>query len=232
MFDIIFGAVNALYVAGTIIGSFILLPDDYYNLHKTPEERDMVTVVSFHRQWYKDDSECKFTGLLVPYVRDWPETIKHGDQEEVIPPNLDDTAGHAVIVDKKICPGKPVESVFLVEDVQRNSGRIVKNSSFHFFDPDEQRPEFRPKWMPQVLQRLQRASDTDADAKDMLTTLTALQQNRAEKAKEAATASVTAEASAPVASASEPVAANSSREGHASTPALTIAPGTAQSQPD
>ncbi|MEX3984321.1 hypothetical protein AB4Y45_35780 [Paraburkholderia sp. EG287A] len=208
MFDIIFGAVNAIYLAGAVVGSVILWPDQMYDLHKTPDERDTVSVISFHPQWYKSDSKCRYTGVLVPYVRDWPETVRHGDQEEVIPPDLDHTAGHAIILDKKICPGQADQQVFLVDEVQRNIGRIAVAESFHFSDPAELRPEYRPKWMPQVLQRIQRVAEHDANAKQFFDELSAIQTERAEKAKEAAAASATPAASAPQATASAPPAAS------------------------
>lgn len=219
MFDIIFGAVNALYLAGAVIGNVILWPDQMYDLHRTQEERDTVSVVSFHPQWYKADAKCRYTGVLVPYVRDWPETVKHGDQEEVIPPDLDHTAGHAIILDKKICPGQADQSVFLVDEVQRNIGRIAVAESFHFSDPAELRPEYRPKWMPQVLQRIQLVAERDANTRQFFDELSAIQTERAEKATGAAaassappaaalsaTANATEAASAPEASAREPVA--------------------------
>jgi hypothetical protein len=221
MFDIIFGAVNTLYLAGAVIGSVILWPDQMYDLHKTPEDRDTVTVISFHPQWYKSDSKCHYTGVLVPYVRDWPETIKRGEEEEVLPPDLDHTAGHAVILDKKTCPGQPDQQVLLIDEVQRNIGRIAVAESFHFSDPAELRPEYRPKWMPQVLQRIQHVAEHDTTAKQFFDELSAIQAERAERAKAAAAsapdaastpqaaASAPQAASTPVASASEPATANS-----------------------
>ncbi|MEX3671128.1 hypothetical protein AB3X82_23335 [Paraburkholderia phenoliruptrix] len=207
MFDIIFGAVNALYLAGAVIGNVILWPDQMYDLHKTREERDTVSVISFHPQWYKSDAKCRYTGVLVPYVRDWPETVKHGDQEEVIPPDLEHTAGHAIILDKKVCPGQADQSVFLVDEVQRNIGRIAVAESFHFSDPAELRPEYRPKWMPQVLQRIQLVAERDANTRQFFDELSAIQTERAQKAAEAAAASNTFPA-APSATASTPETAS------------------------
>ena len=66
MFDIIFGAAHAIYIAGALVGSVILWPDQTYPLHKAPEEREMVEVVGFHPQWYKADSKCHYSGLRVP----------------------------------------------------------------------------------------------------------------------------------------------------------------------
>ncbi|MBK3780035.1 hypothetical protein G3A43_07180 [Paraburkholderia aspalathi] len=215
MFDIVFGAAHAIYIAGALVGSVILWPDQTYPLHKAPEEREIVEVVGFHPQWYKADSKCHYSGLIVPYVRDWPETIRHGDQEEVLPPDLDHTAGHAVILDKKTCPGKDDEQVFLVDAVERNFGFLGGGTDFHFDDPDTIKPEYKPKWLPQVMQRLARVAEHDENAKELLTSVDALEKTRAEKAQAAAAASGASApvvaapqaASAPAAEASQPVAA-------------------------
>ena len=197
MFDIIFGAAHAIYIAGALVGSVILWPDQTYPLHKAPEEREMVEVVGFHPQWYKADSKCHYTGLIVPYVRDWPETVRRGQEEEVLPPDLEHTAGHAVILDKKTCPGKEDEQVFLVDAVERNFGALGGGTDFHFDDPDTIKPEYKPKWLPQVMQRIERIAEHDANAKELLETITALEHDRSTKAQ----ATVAAASSATVADA-------------------------------
>ncbi|MGN6084433.1 hypothetical protein [Trinickia sp.] len=207
MFDIIFGAAHAIYIAGALVGSVILWPDQTYPLHKAPEEREMVEVVGFHPQWYKADSKCHYSGLIVPYVRDWPETVRHSQGDEVLPPDLEHTAGHAVILDKKTCPGKDNESVFLVDAVERNFGAIGGGTDFHFDDPDTIKPEYKPKWLPQVMQRIERIAAHDENAKDLFETISALERDRATKAQAAvaATSNATAANAGAAAPASSPV---------------------------
>jgi hypothetical protein len=183
MFDIIFGAAHAIYIAGALVGSVILWPDQTYHLYKAPEEREMVTVVGFHPQWYKADSKCHYAGLIVPYVRDWPETVRHGQEEEVLAPDLEHTAGHAVILDRKTCPGKEDEKVFLVDAVERNFGALGGGTDFHFDDPDTIKPEYKPKWLPQVMQRIARIAEHDENAKEFLETISAVERDRATKAQ-------------------------------------------------
>jgi hypothetical protein len=197
MFDIIFGAAHAIYIAGALVGSVILWPDQTYPLHKAPEEREMVEVVGFHPQWYKADSKCHYTGLIIPYVRDWPETVRRGQDEEILPPDLEHTAGHAVILDNKTCPGKEDEKVFLVDAVERNFGYLGGGTDFHFDDPDTIKPEDKPKWLPQVMQRIQRVAGHDGNAKELLEAITGLEHDRVAKAQTTvATASDTSVASA------------------------------------
>lgn len=221
MFDIIFGTAHAIYLAGALVGSVILWPDQTYPLHKAPEEREIVEVVGFHPQWYKADSKCHYSGLLVPYVRDWPETVRRGQEEVVLPPDLDNTAGHAVILDQKSCPGKENEQVFLVDAVERNFGFLGAGADFHFDNPDEQKPENRPKWLPQVMQRVQRVGEHDTTAKDLFNTVMALEKTRAEKARAAAAASGVGSTSAPVAAGQDSSSASQ----------VASAPSTSTTQP-
>jgi hypothetical protein len=142
-------------------------------------------------------------------VRDWPETVSHGQEEEVLPPDLEHTAGHAVILDKKTCPGKEDENVFLVDAVERNFGYLGGGTDFHFDDPDTIKPEYKPKWLPQVMQRLQHVAEHDANAKEFVEVITAIQKDRSAKAQTAAAASSAPAANAD-STASMPVAASAS----------------------
>lgn len=235
MLDIIMLFANTLYVGTVLIGNIVLFPDQAYHLHKRPDERDIVQEVSFHAQWYKKDSECKFTGLLVPWVRDWPETINAGREDErVLPPEPDTTAGHAVILDKKICPNKPVEPVFLIDTLNRNFGIMAVSADLHFGDPDAMRLDQQPKWLTQVLQRIQRAADQNPDANDFVETIAVLQKNRAERARRTAAVSATpsataqaatvpADASVSLAASVAVVAASEPADANAATQASTTA---------
>ncbi|WP_183085267.1 hypothetical protein [Trinickia fusca] len=212
MFDIIFGTAHAIYIAGALVGSIILWPDQTYPLHKAPEEREMVEVVGFHPQWYKADSKCHYTGLIVPYVRDWPETVRRGQEEEILSPDLEHTAGHAVILDTKTCPGKEDETVFLVDAVERNFGALGGGTDFHFDDPDTIKPEYKPKWLPQVMQRIERVAEHDGNAKELLKAITALEHDRATKAQAAVAAASNATAASADAAAAPASASVSTSE--------------------
>ncbi|MGT2476503.1 hypothetical protein [Paraburkholderia terrae] len=225
MFDIIFGAAHAIYIAGALVGSVILWPDQTYPLHKAPEEREMVTVVGFHPQWYKADSKCHYSGLIVPYVRDWPETINAGRSDErVLPPDPDHTAGHAVILDTKTCPGKEDEKIFLVDAVERNFGALGGGTDFHFDDPDTIKPEYKPKWLPQVMESLQRVAEHDDNAKEMVTSITQLEQKRAKQAQAAADASGAVAASTSTAATSTEVTTGTASAPIATTGIRSTAP--------
>ena len=154
---------NGVFLAATLLSNIILYADVDYPF---PAERDSVVAVSMHREFWREDGngKCKYTGLMVPYVRDWEEVIKHGEIETVLPPEPDKTAGHAFIINKKVC-GDKVEPVFRTGLVMRTSGGFLYKHSFAAFDVTEMKVEDRPKWLGQVLARINRVAAGDAEAK-------------------------------------------------------------------
>lgn len=154
---------NGVFIAATLLSNIMLYSDQDYPF---ADERESVVAVSMHREFWRDDGngKCKYTGLMVPYVRDWEETVKHGEIETVLPPEPNKTAGHAFIINKKVC-GDKVEPVFRTGIVMRTSGGFLYKHSFAAFDVTEMKVEDRPKWLAQVLFRIDRVAASDAQAK-------------------------------------------------------------------
>lgn len=154
---------NGVFLAATLLSNIILYSGQDYPF---PDERDSVVAVSMHREFWREDGngKCKYTGLMVPYVRDWEEVIKHGEIETVLSPEPNKTAGHAFIINKKVC-GEKVEPVFRTGLVMRTSGGFLYKHSFAAFDVTEMKVEDRPKWLGQVLARINRVAANDDRAK-------------------------------------------------------------------
>ena len=95
-------------------------------------------------------------GLMVPFARDWPETQKYGDIETINPPAPDKIAGRAFLINRKVCPGKADEAIFRVADRWRSAGKLLEKHHFGAEDLSGMREEYRPKWLPQVLARIER----------------------------------------------------------------------------
>jgi hypothetical protein len=176
--------------------------------HYAPDDRDTVIAMQAHREWWRKDSNCQFYGVMVPYVRDWSETVKHGDIETVIPPEPDTTAGQAIVFTKKICDGKEDEPIFLVDDVSRAKFKLVKSRQLTASDVGSMRPEFVPKWLPQVLSRIERVAATDPVAKSAMVDIKAYETNLQARAKAAAVSSGATAVSAPAPAASAQEAAS------------------------
>lgn len=201
MLDIIFNGAYLLY-QGVAMAVTVTLYNGYdITSHPAPEDRDTVIAMQAHREWWRKDSDCQFYGVMVPYVRDWSETVKHGDIETVIPPEPDTTAGQAIVFTKKSCEGKADEPIFLVDDVSRAKFKLVKSRQLTASDVGSMRPEFVPKWLPQVVSRIERVAATDPAAKSAMADINAYEANLQAPAKEKAAAA--ASASAPASSAPE-----------------------------
>lgn len=166
MLDVL-NILNGLFLVGVVASDITLYSDADY-IHSAPENRDTVTAISMHREWWRDDSKCKYLGVMVPFVRDWPVTIKRKDSETVNPPEPDKTAGQAFIINRKVCPGKPDEAMFRVADGWRNPGKLLEKWHFAAQDLYGMREEYRPKWLPQVLARIERVAQHDQQAKAFL----------------------------------------------------------------
>ena len=158
-----FNFLNGVFLAATLLSNIILYADEDFLF---PAERDAVVAVSMHREFWRDDGngKCKYTGLMVPYVRDWEEVVKHGEIETVLPPEPNKTAGHAFIINQKVC-GDKVEPVFRAGVVMRSTGGFLYKHSFAAYDVTEMKVEERPKWLEQVLHRIDRVAVTDPAAK-------------------------------------------------------------------
>jgi hypothetical protein len=164
MFDAL-NLLNSLFLAGVMASNITLYSDGDYQFLSSVEDRDAVTAITLHREWWRKDSKCKYLGVMVPFVRDWPETINHGETETVNPPEPDKTAGQAFIINRKVCPGQPDEAMFRVADIWRHSGRFLKKHHFAAQDLYGMREEYRPKWLAQVLARIERVAQRDEQAK-------------------------------------------------------------------
>lgn len=159
---------NIFFLAATLVSNITLYSDGEYMF---PKERDSVVAVSTYREWWRADGKdkCKYTGVMVPFVRDWEEVVTHGDSslETVLPPEPDKTVGHAVIINRKVC-GDTVEPMFRVGTIYGAYGGYRTQNTVGAFDVAEMRPDQRPKWLGQVLSRIERVSATDATAREFI----------------------------------------------------------------
>ncbi|KVP65671.1 hypothetical protein WJ96_04705 [Burkholderia ubonensis] len=152
---------NGVFLAATLLTNITLYSDQDYDF---AADREAVVAVSTHREWWRDESKCKYTGLMVPFVRDWEEVVKHGEIETVRPPEPDKTVGHAFIINRKVC-GDTVTPVFRTAEINRTWSGFLYKHSIAAFDVTDMRPDQRPKWLEQVLRRVERVSAHDANAK-------------------------------------------------------------------
>jgi hypothetical protein len=194
MLELITGAVNLLGWTAAMAFSITLHLSQTYHPNVNLSDVDTVTAVTAYKggPWY---STCNAEGVMVPYARDWPETIKRGDQEVVLPPEPDKTVGQAYVFTKMKCKDKPEERVLLVDQDYRAVTRLAEGHTLTAQNFYGLKPEERPKWFGQVIQRIERAVPQNASAKLTLDDIAAYQ---AQLKKDAAASGTTA-AGAPAA---------------------------------
>lgn len=102
---------------------------------------------------------CKLTGIVTTYEQDYDIVTRHGDHESILPARPGVIAGKLVLINKKACPGKPVEDVLMYGT--QNNGVIKHESQFLFqsvmtaTDMISLRQEFQPGWIPQIFKKLE-----------------------------------------------------------------------------
>lgn len=167
MFDIL----NLIFLGATLVSNITLYSEGDYQFNTTPESRDSVTLVSTYREFWREDGEgkCAYKGLMVPYVRDWEEVIHSREGgDTVLPPEPDKTAGQAFIIHRKECKGKDPEPVLRVAAIKRTFGGYLKQHTIYAEDVLAMKPEDRPKWLGQVVSRIERVAQSDETAKAFL----------------------------------------------------------------
>jgi hypothetical protein len=184
MLDVL-NVLNGVFLGSAMLANITLYSDADYDVQRTYEISDNATPISMHREWWRDESKCKFTGVMVPYAREWPETIRNGEIETVLPPEPDKVAGQAFVINRKACPDKPDEAIFRVAEKWRNPGFLLEKHSFSAEDLASMRLEDRPKWLAQVLARIDRVAEHDEKVKAFVDFTAAAQQGAARNQPEA-----------------------------------------------
>ena len=160
-----------------------------------PLERDTAVAVELHREWWRSDSDCTWSGLMVPYVQDWDTVIKdsEGADQFKIAPTPDKTAGVAFLINKKACPGKAPEAVWMADAIS-TSGTfrkgLLEKGRLNAEDISAAKDEDKPKWYRQVLERIERVSQTNQQAKDFLAFTVQAVQAQSKVAQEASVPAV------------------------------------------
>ena len=113
--------------------------------------------------------ECRYTGLVVPYERTWEMPAPH-EENTMLPPEPGKVAGYAFVMNKKWCPDSGTEKVLLLGDHPDpvKPGYFMLPSRDFYVSGMEQDKEKSPKWLSQVLARIERGAEVDPKAKAFL----------------------------------------------------------------
>lgn len=154
-----------------VIGAQFLDPN-LVNLHTVEfPPRHKVTVMEFQPvalRWSKE-RECRYYGLMVPYTRTWEEKDS-SDQTgmTMTAPEPDKVVGYAIVMNKKTCPETGMEKMFAVGDYVSGkdlTGRPYIQTNQVYVNPVVDNLEKNPKWLPQVVETIEKAAKVDQVAK-------------------------------------------------------------------
>lgn len=168
----LFNFLNMLNISGTVVmagvqalAGITVHSEEEYNY--TPELEVAREFRGKHHWMNEDAKRCKFSGVMVPFSRDWEERKTNSEGiEEVIPPMPEKMIGNAFILNKKICVDAPTENIFRVATAPRSLGfqRVIEGLPLTTYNLHEMNPSQLPLWAPQILNRLERLANQPATA--------------------------------------------------------------------
>ncbi|MFN4340916.1 MAG: hypothetical protein ACK4FE_02635 [Azonexus sp.] len=157
-------ALNALFLAANIIAQPIYTRN---SVEITMPQLGQVAYGQTYKATLFGEPDCHYSGLVIPYERDWEEVYNEGTlQETRVAPEPGKFAGYVYILNKAQCKGKPDQLIRHVYDC--NSSRcntVVKKDYVVKVLPLTQDDVSFYKWLPQVMKRIEDASATNTAAK-------------------------------------------------------------------
>lgn len=146
---------------------------------------ESATPVVYKQYVYRGGQDCRFSALVIPYERTWPEEVRQGDGTMTVrPPEPGKVAGYISVIYKKSCPGLPDESVLRAgrQATVTGTGTILTRAfssdrTTYFmsswdsaiYSHDMLDRSNRQNWWPQVVERLTRLANTNPKVKMALT---------------------------------------------------------------
>lgn len=162
-------ALNLLYV-GIVVATKLVATGDV-----PLPPRNEVIQVEFRPAvpFWSASADCRYTGVMVPYARDWEEVVDNGYVKTTLPAEPDKIAGYAILINKKSCPGQTPEAMFttatwaggFLGNVGITKGVTVTGNSV------SKEVAMQPKWLPQALATIEKATETSTPAKAFLADL-------------------------------------------------------------
>lgn len=148
---------NLLYISANIALPFPLIPTmniQPLSLHEVAQAE--YKALSFI---WNDVYPCRFRGVVIPVERDWEESVDNGFLTTRLPPEPGKIYTYALLVNKKSCPDKKDESVFVVSQFNGSflERGLPKGIQIQFTGLDKDVTK-QPKWLPSALKALDIAS--------------------------------------------------------------------------
>lgn len=161
---------NVFFLATTIASQALAVVANAQNDIKM-QENIKVYRIDMKQQAPMWVDKCLYNGVAVEYTRDWEEIQK--STGTVLPPEPDKPIGYAVILTKEKCPGKEGRNIFTTgskpyKALFNRDYVILEGYRIDTVDYINQKEDFRPKWMPQVLKTIEKESSSNPAAAEFI----------------------------------------------------------------
>lgn len=161
----IFSALEMMTQAAMLAGSLSLYGVDPVPV--LPPGKETVAVIEGKREWWRSESNCRWYGVMTQYYRTWEERQRQGEGEDlVLAPEPDKSAGFAAVFTRKVCDGQVTPVVLLAS--RQGTNRWLGTLALPAQDFTQMKPEQRPQWTQQVLERIARLAKTNEIARRAL----------------------------------------------------------------
>lgn len=158
---------NALYIGALTVSEINLMATQ----EVSPQQLHAVVPVEFRAVSFiwSDVYPCRFTGVAVPFERDWEEVVDNGYTKTTLPPEPGKIYSYAIIINKKSCPGKEPEHMFSTGSWTGAFANLGVPKGVKFMAQGLSKDaERQPKWLPQVMKVVQDAAETNQAAKGFI----------------------------------------------------------------
>lgn len=136
---------------------------------------DAIQPMRYKRHFLREDGKCKFNGVLIPWSRTWPQEVRNGDTVTQLSPTPNEIAGYASVVYSKQCPDQPVQPILHVGEQEgmiiapkEGKAGLIDLRPAKTMDVLSGNQDFRPQWLPQVVERAVQLAPSHAVAKQFV----------------------------------------------------------------
>lgn len=148
--------IDLFIIVALLIGNGTLYADRDYPV---PANLEAVVEVQLHRESWRTDADCTFSGLMVPYTEE-PDAAQAPAASQA---SGEAIAGYSIVLNQKTCAGQ-VERIERLGEVPRHAVGFLKQHYITAHDVRELAPEHLPTWYTQVTRRIQRLAAHDRAA--------------------------------------------------------------------
>ena len=133
--------------------------------------------MGYKRHFMREDGKCKFDGVMIPWARTWRQEVSNGDSVSYIEPTPEVIEGYAAVVYNKRCPDQAAQPILHVGEqegvwmsVREGKAFVQQLRPAKTYDVLDGNQDFRPQWLPQVVERAVQLAPSNAAAKQFVLT--------------------------------------------------------------